>query len=443
MGQQVEGSSLGLDFGTTNTVVALPTASNEGSGGASPLVFEHNNQSLSAFRSVLCFWHDESIPKSPVESDAGPWAIDHFIENPGDCRFLQSLKSFAASPLFAETRIYGQRYSFEDLLAAFLNLVRERAGTQMARLPRRLIVGRPVEFTGSKPDAALALSRYRAALAKFGAEDVRFVYEPVAAAFFFAQRLTADATVLVADFGGGTSDFSIMRFEVDGKNLRTHALASSGVGVAGDTFDFHIIDKLISPEIGKGSTYKSMSAELTLPNRFFTAFARWSELSILKTSRDFRELKKLLRSSNEPERLQTFIDLVEDDLGYALYKAVSDAKARLSDSEQTAFEFATESVDLRFIIERKDFETWIAGDLQKMSKAVDIAMQRAGLQTNEIDKVFLTGGSSFVPAVRRMFEERFGAGKIETGDELVSIAHGLALIGESDDIDRWCAPEGE
>ena len=437
------GSSLGLDFGTTNTVVAQPGISENGTAAASPLVFEHKDQCLSAFRSVLCFWHDENRPKGAIESEAGPWAIDHFIENPGDCRFLQSLKSFAASDLFSETRIYGRRYSFEDLLATFLNLLRARAGPQMAKLPQRLVVGRPVEFAGSKPNAGLALSRYRAALAQFGVEEVRFVYEPVAAAFFFAQRLTADATVLVADFGGGTSDFSIMRFEVDGKNLRTQALASSGVGIAGDTFDFHIIDQLISPEIGKGSTYRSMSAELALPNRYFTAFARWSELSVLKTSRDFRELKKLLRASNEPGRLQTFIDLVEQDLGYALYKSVPEAKARLSASEQTEFEFTTDSVDLRFTIQRADFERWIAGDLQIISQAVDLALRRADLQAKAVDKVFLTGGSSFVPAVRRLFEARFGAGKIETGDELVSIAHGLALIGESDDIDRWCAPEDD
>ncbi len=432
-------SSLGLDFGTTNTVVTLPAAPGS-TGGAAPVVFEHNQQDFSAFRSVLSFWTDESLPKSPIESDAGPWAIEHFIENPGDCRFLQSLKSFAASPLFSETRIYGQRFSFEALMAKFLTLMQARAGSQIETLPPRLVVGRPVEFAGSAPDPKLALERYRTALARFGAEDVRFVYEPVAAAFFFAQRLTKDATVLVADFGGGTSDFSLMRFEVKGKKLQTHALASSGVGVAGDTFDFHIIDKLISPSLGKGTTYSSGSQDLLLPNRFFTAFARWSELSVLKTSRDFRELRKLLRSSNEPERLQNFIDLVEGDQGYALYKAVSEAKARLSSSDETDLNFTWEDVELDFTLRRDDFEHWIAGDLQKMSSAVDTAMQRASLKNGEVDKVFLTGGSSFVPAVRRMFEDRFGAEKIETGDELVSIAHGLALIGESDDIQRWCAP---
>lgn len=436
-------SSLGLDFGTTNSVVALPakTFENQGSGGAAPLVFEHPAGPISAFRSVLCFWSDESGPHSPIESDAGPWAIDHFIENPGDCRFLQSLKSFAASPLFKDTRIYGRRLTFEDLLANFLRLLRARADGQIAEIPARLVVGRPVAFAGGNPDPVLALSRYRAALSRFGAEDIRFVYEPVAAAFFFAQRLTRDATVLVADFGGGTSDFSIMRFEREGGKLRTRALASSGVGVAGDSFDFQIIDKLVSPQLGKGSTYRSTSQELLMPNRFFSTFARWSELSVMKTSRDFREFKKLQADSTVPERLQAFIDLVEGDLGYALYKAVSEAKARLSDTAETEFHFASGSIDLRSELRRADFESWIEEDLNKMKAAVEAALEQAKLEAGEIDKVFLTGGSSFVPAVRRLFEERFGAGKIETGDELVSIAQGLALIGESEDIDQWCAPE--
>ncbi len=430
-------SSLGLDFGTTNSVVALP----ESAGRAAPLVFDHRAGPISAFRTVLCFWSDESGPHSPLESDAGPWAIDYFIENPGECRFLQSLKSFAASPLFNDTRIYGKRLTFEDLMANFLRLLRARADGQIADVPERLVVGRPVAFAGANPDPALALARYRAALKRFGTVDIRFVYEPVAAAFFFAQRLDQDATVLVADFGGGTSDFSIMRFEREAGRLATQALASSGVGVAGDTFDFHIIDKLVSPQLGKGTTYRSTSQELLMPNRFFSTFARWSELSVMKTSRDFREFKKLQAASTAPERLQAFIDLVEGDLGYALYKAVSEAKARLSDSEETEFRFASESFDLQSDLRRADFEAWIAEDLKKMESAVEDALRQANLKAGEVDKVFLTGGSSFVPAVRRMFEESFGAEKIETGDELVSIAHGLALIGESDDIDQWCAPE--
>jgi hypothetical chaperone protein len=120
-----------------------------------------------------------------------------------------------------------------------------------------VIVGRPVTFAGGNPDEALALARYEAGFQRLGFTDIRYAYEPVGAAFFFARQLTQDATVLVADFGGGTSDFSIVRFEREAGRLRSTALARSGVGVAGDAFDYRIIDQLVSPELGKGSLYKA------------------------------------------------------------------------------------------------------------------------------------------------------------------------------------------
>ncbi len=159
-------TSLGLDFGTTNTVIARcqPT------GEAAPLVFHHKNEAFSTFRSVLCFWKEHVGTKNAILSEAGPWAIEHFIEDPRDCRFLQSLKSFAASRLFESTIIYGKRYTFENLLQTFLQRVRAHAGGQSHVLPRRFVVGRPVKFGGSHPDAALALARYEAALQDFGSK---------------------------------------------------------------------------------------------------------------------------------------------------------------------------------------------------------------------------------------------------------------------------------
>lgn len=428
--------SLGLDFGTTNSVVALPDGP-----GTALLTFNHRDAPTTAFRSVLCFWEERAGARGPIGDEAGPWAIDRFLEDPGDCRFLQSLKTFAASRLFQETRIYGRRFGFEDLLCRFLELLRDHAEEVGEGLPRRFVVGRPVRFAGSNPHPGLALGRYRAALEAFGVEEVRFVYEPVAAAFHFARRLAGDAVILVADFGGGTSDFSVMRFETGGDGLRCEALASSGVGVAGDMFDYHIIDRVISPRLGKDSTYLSMGKELKLPNRIFGAFARWSELSVLKASADFRDLKGLVRASLEPERLRGFVDLVERDLGYALYQTVSEAKARLSEAETTELVFEAGEVDIRETLTRDDFEAWIADDLMRIEQAVDLALERAGLPASGIDRVFLTGGSSFVPAVRRLFERRFGASRIETGDEMVSIAQGLALIGARDDAELWSAAE--
>ena len=219
---------------------------------AEPVVFQFLTSLLFAFRSALCFWDEGDENQPQVMSEAGPWAIQRFIEASGECRFIQSLKSFAASRLFESTGIFGRAYRFEDLFATFFQELRIHATPQLDHLPRELLVGRPVEYAGSRPDAALAMKRYELALAPFGFERIRQVYEPVAAAFFYAQALEDSATVLVADFGGGTTDFSVISFEVGAEGLRAEALGHSGVAVAGDRFDYRIIDQVILPQLGKG-----------------------------------------------------------------------------------------------------------------------------------------------------------------------------------------------
>ncbi len=192
-------SAIGLDFGTTNTVLARPSAT--GGNGVEAQMFRHGNETFSAFRSVLALWQEQDEAGLSTRADAGPWAIERFIADPEDCRILQSFKTFAASRAFRNTTIAGQTYAFEDLLSAFFRKFCEHAGTAPESLPRRLILGRPVAFAGANPDEALAAERYEAAFAPFGFSEIHHVYEPVAAAYFYAQRLTRDATVLVADFG--------------------------------------------------------------------------------------------------------------------------------------------------------------------------------------------------------------------------------------------------
>ena len=426
--------TLGLDFGTTNTVLAWAHPHSP----ADPVVFNFLSMRLFAFRSALCFWNEGDDDHPKVLSDAGPWAIQRFIELAGDCRFIQSLKSFAASRLFEQTYIYGSAWRFEDLFTRFFREVRNHAHPQLDHLPRDVIVGRPVEYAGSsRPDAGLAMERYERALAPYGFERIRQVYEPVAAAFFFAQTLEDSATVLVADFGGGTTDFSIIHFAVGKGGLRAEALGHSGVGIAGDRFDYRIIDHVVLPELGKGTTYRSMGKTLEMPRSCFAGFAQWHELSVMKTSRDFRDFKDVARFSDAPELVGRFVRLVESDQGYTLYKSVSDTKEALSRDESAPFSFRGPGFTIEATVTRADFERWIAPELEEIEQALDRALANAAIGDRDVDRVFLTGGSSFVPAVRRIFERRFGAAKVEAGNEFVSIANGLATIGLREDIDAW------
>jgi hypothetical chaperone protein len=388
-------------------------------------------------RTCLSFMKHGPARSAKLEIEAGAAAIRQFIDNPGEVRFLQSIKTFAASALFQGTLIFAKRYEFEDLMEAFLRRLVGYADADWTHDYKRIVVGRPVKFAGSSPDEALALARYNQALSRFGFPQVHFVYEPVAAAFYFAEQLKSDATVLVADFGGGTTDYSIIRFETKGGKLTAVPVGHSGVGVAGDQFDFRIIDNVVSPQIGKGSQFRSFDKFLDVPSNYYINFGRWNQLSIFKTLKDFQDLKSLVRTATEPERLEAFIDLVEHDEGYPLYQAVSATKMRLSEAEETEFYFAPLGERSRRAIKRSMFEQWIADDLRAMETALDEVMTSTGLADGDIDKVFLTGGTSFVPAVRRLFENRFSRDRIESGGELLSIAHGLAQIGEREDEQNW------
>jgi hypothetical chaperone protein len=427
-------TALGLDFGTTNTVLAVK----EGDGSRS-LSFDSLAGHTDSMRTCLSFMKDGRLGASKLDVEAGAAAIRIFVDNPGDVRFLQSIKTFAASPLFQGTLVYAKRFSFEDLMETFLNRLRDYAGAALDSGINRIVVGRPVRYAGANPDEGLAITRYNEALGRLGFPEVHFVYEPVAAAFFFAEKLKRDATVLVADFGGGTTDYSVIRFETSAGRLTATPLGHSGVGVAGDQFDYRIIDNLVSPVIGKGSKFKSFDKILDVPTNYYANFGRWNQLSIFKTLKDFQDLKGLVRASLEPEKLEAFIDLIEQDEGYPLYQAVSRTKMRLSEEEETEFFFAPLGEKSRRMVKRTDFEGWIADDLKAMETALDDVLAKTGMAPEAIDKVFLTGGTSFVPAVRRLFENRFGAERIESGGELLSIAHGLALIGEREDAADWAA----
>ncbi|MET0183788.1 MAG: Hsp70 family protein [Caulobacterales bacterium] len=424
-------TSLGLDFGTTNTVATFAE-----NGAARAFQFRHENEAFSAFRSVLCFWKELDDVVRSHRHEAGPWAIEQFLDLGGDCRFIQSFKTFAASPLFYDTGIFGKRYAFEDLLSTFLKAVEKHADQ---KFPKRVVIGRPVKFAGAQPDPELARKRYENALTAMGFDEIHHVYEPVAAAYFFAQRLAKEATILVADFGGGTSDFSVVRFSPGARGLNFEALGHSGVGIAGDAFDYRIVDHLISPMFGKGSYYTSWGKSLPIPDAYYSKFGKWNQLSIMKHTRDFTELQRLARFSLEPEKLEAFIQFLEADAGYALNRAITDLKIRLSGAERATLSMHAEGLNIERDVSRADFESWIAPDLAELDSAVGAALRDANVAEEVIDRVFLTGGTSFIPAVRELFERRFGAPKIETGDQLVSIAYGLALIAQEEDVSRWAA----
>jgi hypothetical chaperone protein len=172
-----------------------------------------------------------------------------------------------------------------------------------------------------------------------------------------------------------------------------------------------------------------MENDLPVPPEYYAAFARWHRLSLMRNPRTLREIGEIARNARHPERLQALIGLIADEQGFALYQAVSAVKMALSREAAAELRFSHGALEIAETIHRSAFEAWIGPDLVRMDAAIDAALLDAQLRPGDIDQVFLTGGTSFVPAVQRLFADRFGAARVQAGGELVSVAEGLALIG--------------
>ncbi len=409
---------IGIDFGTTNSVLAVL----EPDGSTTTAAF--GPELLDVFRSVLCFWSEEVTGKrAELRSAAGPAAITAYLDDPLDSRLIMSMKSYLAQRSFTQTTLFGRTVTLEQLIAIFLRSFLAASNIDIA--DARIVAGRPVRFVGETADDEYGQARLRAAFAEAGMSDIEIAFEPEAAGYRFARELNAPANVLIGDFGGGTSDFSIVRFD----SGHVTPIATTGIGIAGDAFDYRIIDHVISPRLGKGDTYRPGNTDLPVPPEYFSAFARWHRLSLMKAPRTLRSISEVAAKAKHPARLKALITLIEDELGYRLYQIVSATKAALSRADSAVLSFHHKDIHIEETITRADFERWIAPDVAMFSKTVDAAITQARMTATDIDHVFLTGGTSFVPAVRRLFEDRFGSEKVSAGGEFVSVAEGLALIG--------------
>jgi hypothetical chaperone protein len=342
------------------------------------------------------------------------------------------MKSFLTSRSLKTTEVFGKRRSLEDLIACILRDLREKAEQQFGTTIRQAVAGRPVHFVGAEnaDDDQYAQERLEKAFHLAGFESVSFELEPVAAAHYYESTLDHDELILIGDFGGGTSDFSLVRV---GPSIRRRGrssqdlLGNAGIGLAGDSFDAKVIRNMVSPALGAGSEMRSVNKVLPVPNWVYFKLERWHHLSFLRTREVMNMLNSVKTQAFYPDKISALIDLVEEDLGYQLHRSVQKAKFDLSSQETAKFSFNEGAVQLDALVERHEFEQWISEELMQIETCVESLLKSCGVDARDVDMVFLTGGSSFVPAVRRIFDLRFGPERIRTGNEFTSVAMGLAL----------------
>ena len=419
---------IGLDFGTTNSSIARVT----GPGAVELTRFRLGDAFTESFRSLLYLERLKEAGRTTIKSWAGPEGIERYLDADDKGRLIQSLKSFLSSRSLQTTEIFGRRFQLEELIAKVLRDIRSHAEKQFGSAVRGAVVGKPVRFVGaaSNEEDEYATGRLTVALHKAGFEQVAFEYEPVAAAYYYESNLDHDELIVIGDFGGGTSDFSLLRVGPSQRKLGDGpraVLGNEGLPLAGDAFDAKIIRHLVSPALGAGSELDSNGKLLPVPNWVYFKLERWHHLSFLKSRETMNMLKSVVTQALEGDKLAALVYLIEHDLGYHLHRAVQKVKIGLSRNESEVFRFIDGDVELEAQVTRAEFELWIAEELADVEEKVNSLLAKTGVDAKDVDMVFLTGGSSFVPAVRRIFETRFGGRKIRTGDEFTSVARGLAL----------------
>jgi len=413
---------IGLDFGTTNSAIAVATPGHEA------VLARFGDQT--SFRSILYFPHRDRTSSIKQETKVGPEAISSYLDADTKGRLVLSVKSYLASRLFTSTQINGRYYTLEDLIAIILRRLRTAVMEEFGVEANSVVLGRPVRFAGveNETDEKLALDRLRKAAELAGFSDVTFELEPVAAAYQYETQLDHDELVLIGDFGGGTSDFTLAHLgpsrKLEGRNP---VVGTSGVAIAGDTFDSRIMMRLVAPKLGLGSHYVSLGKELPVPVWLYSQLSSWHRTFLLKEPKTMAVLREVKSQASEPDKVAALIHIITENLGYVLYRAVEQTKVQLTEREETEFLFAHAAVHVTDKLERWRFESWIQDDIQVIASCVKTLFTQHNVSYSDVGSVFLTGGSSFVPYVRRFFARTFGVEKLKGGEELTTVAKGLAL----------------
>jgi hypothetical chaperone protein len=401
---------IGIDFGTSNTTAALPSGE--------VLRIDHGE---ALFRTLLFF------PEDSNETLAGSEAIARYQEDNAG-RFIQSMKTWLPAQSFTRTQLRGRTLSLEELIAIFLRKVRaeiERQGHPTGSV----VLGRPARFSKDPAVDAFAEERLRKAAGLAGFGQVRFVIEPIAAALAYEATLRRDELVLVADFGAGTSDLTVMQLGPSRReqaDRRADVIASGGVYVGGDRFDAAIMKHKLFPHFGHGSTYQASptSKRMEMPTYVSSRLLSWNEMSLIREKKTRELIELLLETSDRKPAIEALHDLVMYNLGFRLYRAIEAAKVTLSTQPRATLEFDEERIHLREVVTREEFEVASAPLIDELEACTDEVTAQIP-SSLRIDSVFLTGGTSHVPAVRRLFARKFGEERLRTADAFTSVVEGL------------------
>lgn len=407
-------AACGLDFGTSNTTLGLAGA--DGSARLLPL-----EGAATVLPSAIFFDFEGGstlFGRAAVEAYAGGT----------EGRLMRSIKSALGNDLIdAVTQLRSSRIAFRAVIARFVAEAKRR-GEDAAGAPLDALVhGRPVHFVDGNPEGDRAAEAALEDIARTaGFRHISFQYEPIAAALDYEAQVEREELALIADIGGGTSDFSIVRIGPDRRAKAERAediLANGGVRIGGTDFDRDLSMAAAMPHLGLGSPMKRPGLEA--PRSPYFDLTTWSRINFLYTQKALADLKRTAYESATPERIERLIALVEERQGHALAMQVERAKIALSDAAETLLALGVD--DIAVPLTQAEMIAATDSLASRIAATVRSCLAEAGVRADEIDAVFLTGGSTLLPHVRRAILAELPEARAVDGDKFGSVGQGLTL----------------
>lgn len=411
----------GIDFGTTNSALAI---------------YDEDAREIHStiiIPSLIYFYH-QLQPANEKSYVVGEEAITAYLKDGMKGRFIKSIKQILSRTSFTETRIHNKRYNASDLVAIILKELKSKADELIGQDCQKAVIGRPVFFDDDNVQKdTLAQTRLNKAAQLAGFDEVRFQFEPIGAAFAYEKTLAKKENVLVADLGGGTTDFTYLVLDpakVDSVNRKNDMMATGGIYIGGDSFDSAFMWEKGTPYFGKHTTYEATPGKvLTVPKSLFVNICSWEQMNFFNGQRIKKDIEEYYYYSGNDLKFKNLITLIENNLGYSVFQAIEKTKITLSKAKQSKFSYRKMDIRIEEEISLPDYEQIIKKDVDRISDYLNEFMTKNNIHAKDIDSLFLTGGTSMVASIQKLFKAKFPHINLNSGDNFKSVAKGLAYSG--------------
>ncbi|WP_434107469.1 Hsp70 family protein [Paraburkholderia caffeinilytica] len=404
-----------IDFGTSNSAVAVPD------GAALRLAPVEG--AYTTLPTAVFFNTDENT------REFGRSALAAYIDG-FDGRLMRSMKSILGSPLAENSTDLGDgsAIKYTDIIAIFVDYLKRSAEKSVGEPISRAVLGRPVFFVDDDPRAdQMAQQQLEAAARSVGLREIHFQYEPIAAAFDYESHLTEEGLVLVADIGGGTSDFSLVRVgpeRMTRVERKDDVLAHHGVHVAGTDFDRRVELVTILRELG----YQTLDPEgREIPSRIYFDLATWHLINTVYAPKRVSELALMRHLFTEVRHHDRLMRVVERRLGHALAAHAEEAKIGVAAGGETVIDLDEVEDDLRLAFDEAQLIKAGQDETQRIVQAARDTVQAAGVAPRDVNAIYFTGGSTGLAFLSGALSAAFPDAKAVFGDRLASVATGLGI----------------